>query len=95
MPFFKKFQAVLGSRFDGGHESVFVALEPVLQNVEQWLIWLNRRALGNQSFQFADLSDASEPFVFEFATGEGQLFVKAMVVSAGDHQARPDRHCRD
>ena len=51
--------------------------------------------MGNQSFQFTDLGDAGEPFVFEFSSGEGQLFVKAMVVSAGDHQARPDRHRRD
>ena len=72
-----------------------MALEPVLQNVEQRLVGFDRRTLGYQSFQFADLGDAGEPFVFEFATGEGQLFVKAMVVSAGDHQARPDRHRRD
>lgn len=75
---FKKFQAVPGSRFDSGYESNFVVPKPVLQDVEQRQVGFDRRTLGNQSFEFSDLGDAGEAFVFEFATSESQLFIQSI-----------------
>lgn len=75
---FKKFQAIPGSRFDSGYESDFVVPEPALQDVEQRLVGFDRGNLGNQSFEFSDLGDAGEAFVFEFATGESQLFIQSI-----------------